>query len=61
MTDDDLCECDRPDERDNPHRHERTIECARWSEGKASVAVSLLSGLLCLATSWLNMRKGGKR
>jgi hypothetical protein len=32
MTDEDLCECDRPDERDNPHRHVRSFACELWEK-----------------------------
>lgn len=27
-----LCECNRPDEHDNPHRHERDDWCALWAD-----------------------------
>lgn len=26
-----LCECDRPDELDNPHRHTRDEVCEKWA------------------------------
>ena len=28
-----LCECDRPDEADNPHRHEKDMACVYWLAG----------------------------
>lgn len=34
MNEDDLCECDRPDESDNPHRHERDMACVYWIAGR---------------------------
>lgn len=34
----DLCECDRPDERDNPHRHDKTMACIYWMAGRPSQA-----------------------
>lgn len=32
-----LCECDRPDQRDNPHRHILDIACVYWMAGRPSV------------------------
>jgi hypothetical protein len=29
-----LCECDRPDEKDNPHRHELSVACIYWERAK---------------------------
>lgn len=28
-----MCECDRPDEADNPHRHNKDMACVYWLAG----------------------------
>lgn len=35
-TDDDLCECDRPDRADDPHRHAFDVACVYWLAGRPS-------------------------
>ena len=32
-----LCECDRPDELDNPHRHKFDVACVYWRASPSSV------------------------
>ena len=32
-----LCECDRPDQRDEPHRHTLDVACVYWMAGRPSV------------------------
>jgi hypothetical protein len=34
----DMCECDRPDEADNPHRHTFDVACVYWIAGRPSLA-----------------------
>ncbi len=34
----DLCECDRPDQRDEPHRHKIDVACVYWMAGRPSVS-----------------------
>lgn len=34
----DLCECDRPDTLDDPHRHTLTVACIYWMAGRPSQA-----------------------
>ena len=31
-----LCECDRPDELENPHRHDFDVACVYWQAGRPS-------------------------
>jgi len=37
-SDTDPCECDRPDEADNPHRHTFDVACVYWIAGRPDLA-----------------------
>lgn len=38
-----LCECDRPDLADDPHRHERDVACIYWIAGRPSQVLRQLA------------------
>lgn len=72
--DDDLCECNRPDEADNPHRHTFDVACLYWLAGRptpddlktaadqhfgsSEPAVPLLGGLLADSEDGADLRPG---